>query len=216
MNPGPEHCAEVGALLGRMHRAASDFPGQQPNLRGYEWWHATAPQLIGFLDAERRALLAEELQAQNDFIKTEVSWGLPAGPVHADLFRDNVLFEAGQLSGVIDFYFAGIDTWLFDLAVTCNDWCVNPDGSLDADRLTALVRAYHGQRPLSRNERQAWPIMLRGAALRFWLSRLDDWYRPRPALELTPKDPEHFERILRARRAGCPSLTDLVSESPCR
>jgi homoserine kinase type II len=128
--------------------------------------------------------------------------------VHADLFRNNVMFVGERLSGCFDFYFAGWDSWLFDLAVTVNDWCIDLDtGRLDEDRVRALTRAYHAARPFTEAEAAAWQPMLRAAALRFWLSRLYDLYRPREAEMLTPHDPTHFERVLRERIAvPAPSL----------
>ena len=207
MSPGPTHSAQVGAMLARMHLAAADYDGAQPNLRGLAWWRETAPRVLPFLDASQAALLRDELAAQQAFAASPGYAALPESAVHADLFRDNVLFDGEQLGGVIDFYFAGRDTWLFDLAVTCNDWCVDDaDGGLDQVRLSALLDAYRSVRTPSPQEREAWPMILRAAALRFWLSRLFDLHLPRPAEMVTPKDPAHFERILRSRRAGVPAL----------
>jgi homoserine kinase type II len=125
---------------------------------------------------------------------------LPRGPIHADLFRNNVMFDGDRLTGFFDFYFAGCDTWLFDVAVTVNDWCIDPDtGVLDTARVRAMLDAYHAVRPFSADEQTAWQPMLRAAALRFWLSRLYDFHLPRDAEMLTPHDPTHFERILRER-----------------
>ena len=131
---------------------------------------------------------------------------LPRGPVHADLFRDNAMFEAGtdgaapRLSGVFDFYFAGTDTWLFDLAVCLNDWAIDlPTGTPDPLRAEALLAAYLAVRPLTGAERTLLPAMLRAAALRFWISRLWDFHLPREASMLQAHDPTHFERVLRER-----------------
>jgi len=207
MQPGVTHCAQVGAVLGDMHRAASDYDGRQPNLRGLDWWREAAPRVAPFLGADQAALLRDELAAQEAFADTPQYRALRATAVHADLFRDNVLFDGDRLGGVIDFYFAGRDTWLFDLAVTCNDWCVDDaTGEFDAPRLDAMLAAYHRVCAPEPTERAAWPMMLRAAALRFWLSRLYDLHLPRPAEMVTPKDPAHFERILRARRAAVPLL----------
>jgi homoserine kinase type II len=203
MDPQPVHCAEVGAMLARMHLAARDFPLAQPNLRGLAWWQATVPHVLPFLSPDNACLLRDELAYQADFAGTERYAGLPRGPVHADLFRNNVMFVGERLTGCFDFYFAGVDTWLFDLAVTVNDWCIDlASGELDAPRVDALLRAYSAVRPFTDDEVAAWQPMLRAAALRFWLSRLYDLHVPRAAEMLTPHDPTHFERILRDRIAN--------------
>jgi homoserine kinase type II len=208
MDPQPVHCAEVGAMLAKMHLAGRDFPLRQPNLRGLDWWVETVPKVLPFLDAGKAALLSSELAFQREFAAGPVYAQLAQGPVHADLFRNNVMFVGERLSGCFDFYFAGWDSWLFDLAVTVNDWCIDLDtGRLDEDRVRALTHAYHAARPFTEAEAAAWQPMLRAAALRFWLSRLYDLYRPREAEMLTPHDPTHFERVLRERIAvPAPSL----------
>ncbi len=201
-NPAPRHCAEVGAMLAKMHLAAQDFPLYQPNLRGLAWWLEALPLVLPFLSAQQQDLLRSEIDFQETFAATGTYHRLPNGPVHADLFRNNVMFEGERLTGFFDFYFAGCDTWLFDLAVTVNDWCIDLDsGTLDLPRLQAMLAAYHAVRPFTADEQQAWQPMLRAGALRFWLSRLYDFYLPRDAEMLTPHDPSHFERILRQRVA---------------
>jgi homoserine kinase type II len=196
--PGAAECAELGALLARMHLAARSYASYLENPRGPKWWRFAAREVAAFLDLQNRSLLESELafQAEHRFPD------LPRGPVHADLFRDNALFEHGRISGVVDFYFAGVDTFLYDVAVCVNDWCLrDPAGSvaLDESRTAALFAAYHALRPFGAPERAAWPIVLRAAALRFWLSRLADLHLPREAALLQPKDPHHFERLLRQR-----------------
>ncbi|MFL6672269.1 MAG: homoserine kinase [Massilia sp.] len=203
MDPQPVHCAEVGAMLAKMHLAGRDFAPVQPNLRGIGWWVATAPQVLPFLTSANAQLLATEVAFQQEVAGGEPYRRLPRGPVHADLFRNNVMFVGDRLSGCFDFYFAGFDTWLFDLAVTVNDWCIEQaSGKLDVVRLAALLRAYQAVRPFTADEQALWQPMLRAAALRFWLSRLYDLHLPREAELLTPHDPAHFERILRERIAN--------------
>jgi len=200
MDPQPVHCAEVGAMLARMHLAGRDYALQQPNLRGLDWILATAPEVQPYLSDGEATLLRNETAFQSAFAAGSTYAALPRGPVHADLFRNNVMFEDERLSGCFDFYFAGVDTWLFDVAVTVNDWCIDlASGRLDAARVRALLGAYHAARPFTQDEAAAWQPMLRAGALRFWLSRLYDLHLPRAAELLTPHDPTHFERILRER-----------------
>jgi len=202
MAPQAVHCAEVGAMLAKMHLAAQDFPLEQPNLRGLAWWNETTPKVMRFLSDSNAHLLRSEMHFQEAFASCEHYQALPRGPVHADLFRNNVMFVGERLTGFFDFYFAGCDTWLFDVAVTVNDWCIDNDsGVLDEVRVRAMLDAYHAVRPFSAHEQASWQAMLRAAALRFWLSRLYDFYQPREAEMLTPHDPGHFERILRERIA---------------
>jgi homoserine kinase type II len=200
--PGPDHCAQVGAMLARMHLAGRDYTRQQPNLRGLAWWNETVPVVLPFVTPAQSALLQSELAFQNHVAASSAYAALPRGPVHADLFRDNVMFDAGRLTGFFDFYFAGVDTWLFDIAVCLNDWAIDlPTGRHDPERASAFVHAYAGVRPLSAAERQLLPAMLRAGALRFWISRLWDFHLPREASLLKPHDPTHFERVLRERVA---------------
>lgn len=202
LDPQAVHCAEVGRMLARMHLAARDFALHQPNLRGLDWWVATAPVVLPHLSDAEAALLRDEVAYQAAFAATPAYAALARGPVHADLFRNNVMFDGERLSGCFDFYFAGVDTWLYDVAVTVNDWCVDlATGRLDEGRVRALLDAYHAVRPFTEDERSAWQPMLRAGALRFWLSRLYDLHLPRAAELLTPHDPTHFERILRERIA---------------
>ena len=200
--PTTAHCAQVGAVLADLHQAGRSFEDGLDNPRGPKWWHATAPKVMPFLDRDAQTLLRAELEFQSGYRATS----LPRGPIHADLFRDNVLFDGDHIGGVVDFYFAGVDAWLFDVAVTLNDWCVNPDGAIDMPRARALLDAYHARRPLLATEREAWPAMLRAAALRFWVSRLYDFHLPRPGELVHAHDPRHFQRVLERRIAEAPSL----------
>jgi homoserine kinase type II len=178
--PTVSECAIVGDMLARMHLAGRDYPRHQPNLRSLPWWN--------------------EVFASADYA------ALPEGPCHCDLFRDNVLFEPAadghpeRLGGFFDFYFAGVDKWLFDVAVTVNDWCIDlATGVLDTERARAMLHAYHAVRPFTDAETRHWQDMLRAAAYRFWVSRLWDFYLPRDAELLKPHDPTHFERVLHER-----------------
>ncbi len=202
MAPSIAHCAAIGAILADMHIAGQSYGRRLDNPRGPRWWHDTAPQVIPFLAPDEQAMLSEELRFQGSHRLDQ----LPRGVVHADLFRDNCLFEstAGmpRVGGIIDFYFAGNDVLLFDVAVTVNDWCSDTTGELDVERARALLAAYHAERPLNEAERRAWPTMLRAAALRFWLSRVHDYHLPRPGEIVNAHDPSRFRDILRLRVAA--------------
>lgn len=200
LEPTAAQCAHVGHLLARMHLQAADFQMFQPNLRGIGWWKSTLPKLEPMIGDRQFRELAEEVVYQDTFVRSARFEALPRGPIHADLFRDNVLFDGDRIGGVIDFYFAACTAWLFDIAVTVNDWCVDlGSGEFDPPRATALLHAYHAVRPLTEDERAAWRTALRAAALRFWISRLYDLHLPRPAALLEPHDPTRFERMLRLR-----------------
>ena len=203
--PDASHCACVGAVLARMHLAGADFPLHQPNLRGLDWWTETVPVVLPYLSAEQGVLIEAELAFQQQLAGSAAFAALPRGVIHADLFRDNVMFDTGatgddELTGLFDFYFAGIDSFLFDIAVSLNDWCIDLDsGRLVEERATAFTAAYGAVRPLSSSEIRLLPALMRGAALRFWISRLWDLHLPRDASVLTAHDPAHFERVLRQR-----------------
>lgn len=204
--PTAAHCAAVGTMLARLHLAGADFPLFQPHLRGIGWWKESVPKLEPHVPDELFHRLADELIVQDSFFRSPRFERLPSGPIHADLFRDNVLLvptpEGDAIGGLIDFYFAGCSIWLFDLAVTMNDWCIDPaSGAFDMPRAMALIEAYHAVRPLVEDEQQCWRTVLRAAALRFWISRLYDLHLPRPAQVLKPHDPTHFERVLERRIA---------------
>ncbi|MBB6581541.1 homoserine kinase [Ralstonia solanacearum] len=218
--PTADECAIVGDMLARMHLAGRDYPRHQPNLRSLPWWNEVVPDILPFVEGATRELLVAELAHQQRFFAGADYAALPEGPCHCDLFRDNVLFEPAadgqpeRLGGFFDFYFAGVDKWLFDVAVTVNDWCVDlATGALDAARARAMLRAYHAVRPFTDAEARHWQDMLRAAAYRFWVSRLWDFHLPRDAELLQPHDPTHFERVLR-ERVRAESLTLDIPE-PC-
>ncbi len=190
--PVAAQCAVLGRELGRIHRIGQSFPQRRANNRGPGWWRQMAEKLQPLLDAEDRQLLRNELSFQSGH-RFE---GLPRGVIHADLFRDNALFVDEKLTGIIDFYYACDGLLLYDLAITANDWCVDESGKMDEERLGALIRGYRSQRPLAPGEAEAWPAITRAAALRFWLSRLNDLHFPREGEITHSKDPEAFKHIL--------------------
>ncbi len=198
--PDLAHCKRVGAMLARMHLAGRDFDLYQPNLRGLGWWNVTLSAVLPHVSADQRSLLLSELAYQNHIGASSAYKALPTGAVHGDLFRDNVMFQDGELTGFFDFYFAGCDTFLFDIGVCLNDWCVDlPSGQHDSARSDAFLNAYQSVRPLTGQERGLLPAMARAGALRFWISRLWDLHLPREASLLKAHDPTHFERVLRQR-----------------
>lgn len=194
--PNGKHCAQVGLVLAQLHVASRSFEQKRDNTRGPHWWRQAINELQGHISSEDNAILSEEINYQASFARTI----LPQAIIHADLFRDNVLFHNDKLSGLIDFYYACSDALLYDLAVTINDWCVNTDGSLDEARTTSLVEAYQSVRKLDKNECAAYTVMLRAGALRFWLSRLYDLHFPRKGEMTHTKDPDAFKRILLQHR----------------
>ena len=222
LQPTAAHCSALGEVLARMHLAGRSFEMQQPNLRALPWWNETVPVVLPFLEAPQAALIQSELAYQNH-VATLSSYGaLPRGPIHADLFRDNAMFAtdlpagaAPQLTGIFDFYFAGVDAWVFDIAVCLNDWCVDlPTGRGDAERSRALLQAYEAVRPLTAQERELLPALARAGAFRFWLSRLWDLHLPREAAMLKAHDPTHFERVLRERIASPLTMASLETSEP--
>ena len=198
--PTAAHCAAVGEALAQLHLAGLDYPRKQPNLRGLAWWNDTVPVVLPHITAAQRSLILGELAYQNHIAASSGYRSLPRGPVHADVFRDNVMFEDGQLTGFFDFYFAGCDAFLFDIGVCLNDWCIDlASGTPDKPRADAFMAAYQRVRPLTPQERTLLPALQRAAALRFWISRLWDFHLPREAAVLKAHDPGHFERVLRAQ-----------------
>lgn len=193
--PNYQQCQAVGVTLGHLHTVASGFHLYRANPRGPHWWKTTADKVMPYLNESEKKLLQNELQFQSKY----QHFNLPRGVIHADLFRDNALFNGNVLSGLIDFYYACDDVLLYDVAITVNDWCSLETGELDTHLLHGLLDAYQHERPFTEEERKVWPVMLRAAALRFWLSRLHDLHFPREG-ELTHiKNPNEFKNILLAR-----------------
>lgn len=190
--PSAAQCSSVGAMLGQMHSAGLSFGDVMPNPRGTMWRSTAAQQVRQFLTIQDASLLDAEVAYHTHHTLED----LPRGVVHADLFRDNVLMEGDSVGGLIDFYFACNDCLLYDVAITVNDWCMTPEGKLDEVRTQAFIRAYHAARPFTAQEAASWPIALRVAALRFWISRLFDLHLPRNGEIVHAHNPEQFKHIL--------------------
>ncbi len=195
--PNAAQCAQVAKTLAQMHVAGQSFVHKSHNQLGSDWRLVTAQQVMPKLKAEEQILLKTELDFQEQLDLSK----LPHGVVHGDLFRDNVLFDGENLGGFIDFYYACDDCLAYDVAIAVNDWCVLLDGSFDDEKLQAFLSAYQSVRPFTVAENASWNALLRGAALRFWLSRLFDFYYPAEGELTHAKDPNHFKSILQARIA---------------
>ncbi len=198
--PTIAQCRAVGRALGDLHVIGQSYDGHCDNSRGPQWRRDTAMAVLPKANDGASALIEDELQAQAGLDLT----ALPQGVIHADLFRDNALFVEERLTGVIDFYYACNDALLYDLAVTVNDWCFEPDGSVNAARWQALTDAYRSRREPTSAERAAWQLTLRAAAFRFYLSRLFDWLYPREGDVVHVKDPEAYRLILVHHREQAP------------
>ncbi len=189
--PDVQHCRAVGRKLAEMHLAGEGLCAAHQNPRGVDWRQDIAAKIRPKLDRQQIALLDDELSQQQQTL-TE----LPHGIIHADLFRDNILFTGNKLTGLIDLYNAGYDLLLYDLAITANDWCIEPGEAFNEPRLMALLQSYTEIRPITPNEQQHWPSLLRRAALRFWLSRLDRLHFPCNGQLTQQKDPTVYQRLL--------------------
>jgi homoserine kinase type II len=207
--PTRDDCDTVGHVLARLHRAGAEFGMHRTDHRGLGWRRRTAELLYPELGPDNARILRDEIDhhASRDWR------GLPTGVVHADLFPDNVLFRKGRITGVIDFYYACNDLLIYDIAITVNQWCTTADGALDRERAQAILGAYHAERALQAAEREAWPHMLRYAALRFWISRLKDKLFPKEGHLTTIKEPDDIRIILIDRRGKELELLDLWDEA---
>ncbi len=193
--PSPAHCAAAGAALARLHLAGEGFPLTRANALGPAGWVPLAEVCDAHADKVEDGLAA---LIRDSLAAITVAWPvLPNGVIHADLFPDNVLFMKEEVSGLIDFYFACNDMFAYDLAVMLNSWCFEMDGSYNITKGQALASAYRAVRPLSEAEIAAIPVLTRGAALRFLLTRLHDWVHHDPAALVSPKDPREYSKKLR-------------------
>lgn len=216
--PNDNHCFQLGKAVAQTHDNAWDFQEKKNNCRGFDWWQTATKDIFDFLTSSQQKLIKLELSQQEKFRYSEKYKNLPKAMIHADLFKDNVLFTSDKknkvtdsstekLSGLIDFYFAGYDCLVYDLAIALNDWAISTKddtfGSFRELEFTKLIAGYESVRLLSADEKECLPMMLRGAALRFWISRLFDWHKPRDASLISPKNPSQFEVILNKRREEC-------------
>ncbi len=205
--PNLAQCRALGDALGRMHKVSRHFPGHRPNPRDLHWLLPMHHKVLVYLSPDDQTLMKDEVEIYQGFFDEGPE--LPQGAIHGDLFRDNTLFDGDTLGGLIDFYNGCTGDLLFDLAIVINDWATEADGRIDPARYEALLTAYQARRPLEAAERQAWPMMLRMTALRYWLSRLLVVYVDPPAHDLTPHDPDAFRTVLKRRIAdGAPALPE--------
>ena len=206
----PAQCGQVGTVLAQLHHVGQGFTKRMLNPRGPHWWKSYLQLLRSKVAPAELRLIESEIHFQAQHAHAD----LPHGVIHGDLFRDNVLFERvdntggvhdlpgnisskhGRIGGVIDFYFAGDDALLLDVAVTANDWCLRPDATLDVEQLAALLRGYRPDNRYSDAEKTAWPILLRAAALRTWLGRLGYNYFPLQGEMTFTKDAGLYQRLL--------------------
>jgi len=186
-------CEAVGKVLASFHISCRDYPSHRQDSRGAAWRTETAEKVHSKLSLENKRLLDKQMQCNH----TALCETLPASVIHADLFRDNVLFHNNAISGIIDFYYACSGCMLYDLAITFNDWCRDDSTNIVISKARALISGYESIRPLEASEQAAWPEIVSCAALRFWLSRLHDLHFPPDALMTFTKDPAPLEAVLR-------------------
>jgi homoserine kinase type II len=205
--PTAAHCRQAGEGLARLALAGQGYPGRRANDLGQ---HAWTPMFAG-LGEEAEKLkpgLAAVIRADLDHLAARWPKDLPAGTIHADFFPDNVFFRDGKFAAAIDFYFACDDAYAYDLAVALNAWCFEADGSFNLTAGLAMIGGYESVRPLSPAERAALPVLAHGAAMRFFLTRLNDWGSTPAGALVKPKDPLEYERKLAVHRAGLALLAD--------
>jgi homoserine kinase type II len=205
--PSVAQCREAGEGLGWLHLASRGFAGHRPNDLGQASWAPMAARLAPAADALKPGLAAT-IEADAACLAARWPSGLPEGVVHADYFPDNVFFDAGRFAGAIDFYFAAWDALAYDVAVALNAWCFEADGSFNVTAARAFIDGYQRRRPLAPEERDSMPVLAHGAALRFFLTRLDDWGATPAGALVVPKDPLEYERKLAVHRAGLSLFED--------
>ncbi len=195
------HCRQAGEGLALLHLAAQGFRPQRPNDLGQQAWAGIFARLTGESDRLKPGLAAD---IAGDLVSLARDWpaALPRGVIHGDWFPDNIFFRESAFAGAIDFYFAANDVMAYDIGVALNAWCFEADGSFNITNARALVGGYDQRRPLSAAERSALPILAWGAAMRFFLTRLNDWYQTPPGALVRPKDPLEYERKLAVHRAA--------------
>lgn len=203
--PEAKHCREVGRALAQMHLAGEGFQLTRPNALSLEGWKTLWEKSAARAD-EVEAGLEEEIGSELAYLDSCWPRDLPFGVIHADLFQDNVFFLGDQLSGLIDFYFACNDMLAYDVAICLNAWCFEKDGSYNLTKGMALLEGYDAVRPLSRQERDALPVLCRGSALRFFLTRLYDWLTTPEGALVVKKDPLEYLRKLRFHRSIASSV----------
>ena len=194
--PNAGHCAAVGEAMARLHLAGADFPIKRPNALSVESWRPLFEHAGPRGDSVRDGL-CNEIVTELDILEKSWPRDLPAGVIHADLFPDNVFFLGDKLSGLIDFYFACNDMFAYDVAICLNCWCFEPDHSFNVTKGRALLKGYEKVRPLLDAERAALPVLARGAAMRFLLTRLVDWLAVPEGALVKPKDPLEYRGKLR-------------------
>lgn len=195
-SPNSTQCATIGKSMAQMHLVSLELDIHRENSRGANWRIQAAELLMPLVDEQSAGIMRDELAFQANYSVLD----LPKSVIHADLFRDNALFDGEQLSGIIDFYYACNDFLIYDIAVAVNDWCVDNDGVLEKEKFEAFMQAYQAIRPLTETEVEYWPLVIRAAAFRFWLSRLRDVHFPKEGEMTHLKDPDAMKRIVLARR----------------
>ena len=193
----PKSCYLVGQYLAKLHLTANNFPQLNKNTRGLDWVSDMYLNLKKYLSLEDQGILELEINYHKEMDKVE----LPEGIIHGDLFKDNVLFLNDKVSGFIDFYYACNEKFIYDIAIAINDWCIDQDRQINKSMFLEFIKGYRSERKLTDNEQEYLNVALRLAALRFWLSRLEDFYNAKEGEITSIKDPKHFKDILLDRQA---------------